>query len=114
MIFVALSEAADKNQLILVDGGMCRFHKRRDGVVVVREIIVLKAARRRSVGRSMIDEVIRRHPGAVLEAKCPAEFDSNSFWSAVGFESVGFDERCQKWRKSPSSGAQTETSSTAE
>lgn len=31
MIFVALSEAAQKGKLLLVDGGMLRFHLRRDG-----------------------------------------------------------------------------------
>lgn len=40
-----MSEAADKGELILVDGGMCRYHRRRDGVVVVREILVLVASK---------------------------------------------------------------------
>jgi hypothetical protein len=51
MIFVALEEAASKGQLLLIDGGMCRFHKRKDGVTVIREIIVLPTRRKQGVGQ---------------------------------------------------------------
>lgn len=94
MIFAVLSEAASRSALILVDGGFCRFHRRRDGIVVIREILVLPASRCLGVGRRMVDEVQRRHPGATLLAKCPvADKDGrvgagNVFWRKLGFRCV--------------------------
>jgi GNAT superfamily N-acetyltransferase len=85
VIFVALCEAADRGELLLVDSGMCRFHQRRDGVVVVREIIVLPQHRRQGIGTALVERVRGRHPGARILAKCPAEYASNSFWAALGF-----------------------------
>lgn len=36
MIFAALLESSDRNELVLVDGGLCRWHKRKDESVVIR------------------------------------------------------------------------------
>lgn len=85
MIFVALNEAAERGELILVDGGLCRFHRRRDGVVVIREIIVVPEKRRQRIAVGMIAEVIRRCPDAVIIARCPVEYDANDFWPLAGF-----------------------------
>lgn len=85
MIFPALMEAASRGELFLVAGGMCRFHKRRDGVVIIREVIVLPTHRRAGIGRSLVEGVRAIHPGAVLLAKCPAAYESNEFWRAIGF-----------------------------
>ncbi len=35
MIFEALYESAKRGELLLVEGGMCRWHLRRDGVLVI-------------------------------------------------------------------------------
>ena len=86
MIFAALLEAAERGELILAPGGMCRFHRRRDGVVVIREIIVLPERRREGIGRILIQEIRSRHPGADLVARCPEEYEANKFWEAMGFE----------------------------
>ena len=51
MIYQALSEAADKGELLLINGGMCRFHIRKDGQCTIREIIVLPDHRCRRLGR---------------------------------------------------------------
>lgn len=51
MIFTVLSEAADRGELILVPDGLCRYHRRRDGVVVIHEILVLPFRRRGGIGR---------------------------------------------------------------
>lgn len=100
MIFVALSEAANRGELLLADGGMCRWHLRRDGVVVIREILVLPAARRRGVGRSLLGEVLRRNSGRVLRAKCPAEYESgNAFWAAMGFTKLSTDGGVNLWQR---------------
>ena len=100
MIFVALSEAADRGELLLVDGGMCRFHRRRDGVVVIRELLVLAKARRTGVGSLLVRRVKQRHPGAEIEAKCPAAYPSNGFWARVGFRLAGEKGGVNVWRLS--------------
>lgn len=85
MLFVALHEAAQHGELLLVDGGLCRFHRRRDGVVVIREILVLPTQQRQGIGRALVAEVRRRYPGAMLVARCPASYPSNGFWEHMGF-----------------------------
>lgn len=91
MIFAALSEAASRGELLLVNGGLCRFHQRKDGVVVIREIIVLPAARRLGIGRRMIRDIQAEHSGATLRARCPAQTIAgtvgagNVFWKHLGF-----------------------------
>jgi len=86
MIFVALQEAADHGELILVDGGICRFHRRRDGIVTVREILVLPQQRRRGIARAMMVEVFRAAGGSAVQAKCPVAYESGqAFWRAMGF-----------------------------
>lgn len=45
MIFETLCESAKRDELILVDGGFCHWHLRRDGQLTIREIIVLPALR---------------------------------------------------------------------
>lgn len=84
MIFAPLNEAADRGELILVNGGMCRYHLRKDGVTVIREIIVLPCHRRHGIGRRMVGMVIRNTDGPVV-ARCPATYESNAFWKSIGF-----------------------------
>ena len=103
MIFVALNEAADRGELLLVDGGLCRFHKRRDGVVVIHEILVLPARRKDGIGRSLVDAVRDRFPTAILRALCPKEYDSNRFWERLGFVHVSTTERANVWLLNPAS-----------
>lgn len=97
LIFVALNEAADRGELILCNGGLCRFHRRRDGVVVIREILVLPDRRRRGIAIGMIAEVIRRNPGAVILARCPVEYEANTFWPLAGFRLKDTKEGINLW-----------------
>lgn len=92
MIFAALAEAAEKDELILVADGFCRFHKRRDGVVVIREILVLPLRRRTGIGRRLLRHVMDKNPGNTLLAKCPASYLSNGWWSHMGFHKVAEGE----------------------
>ncbi len=100
MIFVALNDAAQRGELILVDGGMCRFHLRRDGVCTIHEIIVEPKLRRLGIGRRLLAEVCFRCPGAMLRASCPADYDSNGFWRHMGFVRVSGTEKINLWQSS--------------
>lgn len=100
MIFTALTEAADRGELILVPDGLCRWHRRRDGVVVVREVVVLPFRRRTGLGRRLVAEVRERNPGATLRARCPAGLPANGFWAALGFRLVSAGE-VNLWESRP-------------
>jgi GNAT superfamily N-acetyltransferase len=113
VIFVALSEAADRGELLLVNGGLMRCHRRRDGVVVVHEIIVLPGWRRRGVGRQMVNEIRHAYPNAVIRAVCPAEYEANEFWKALGFVIAEYKKPGKRqlvvWEFRPSATAPTAT-----
>ena len=84
MIFESLSAAAEAGELLLVDGGMCHFHRRRDGQVTIREIIVLPGHRRRGIGRQLVEQASQG--GSSIVARCPADLEAgNAFWGALGF-----------------------------
>ena len=83
MIFEALNQAADDGELILLQGGLCHFHKRQDGVVTIREIIVLPANRRYGIGSTLVTKA--RGDACKVVARCPADLPSNAFWEAMGF-----------------------------
>jgi GNAT superfamily N-acetyltransferase len=98
MILAALAEAAARGELLLVPDGMCRLHRRRDGRVVIREILVLPVRRRSGVGRRLVEEVIARTGGAPLQARCPVKYEAaNLFWPALGFRLAGAAEEINLW-----------------
>jgi len=113
MIFAALDEAARKGELILVDGGLCRFHRRRDGCVTIREVLVLPSRRRAGLGRALVALVRRLEPGRPLIARCPAWSEANAFWSALGFTAAACTDEVIEWHL-PSSTAPTATPITPE
>lgn len=88
MIFAALDEADRRDELFLVEGGLLRYHLRKDGVATIREVLVLRECRGRGIGRELVERVRRRHPAATLRARCPAELPSNGFWRRLGFSLV--------------------------
>lgn len=81
MIFETLHESAQRGELLLVDGGMCHWHLRRDGQLTIREII----STRRGAGSLMLRR-LEATPGATsLYAKCPADLPANDWYSRRGF-----------------------------
>lgn len=79
MIFEALYEAVQRNELLLMDGGMCHYHRRRDGTITIREIISTRAG----AGSEML---ARLHAlGLPLIAKCPADLAANDWYARRGF-----------------------------
>lgn len=81
MIFDALSASAQRGELLLIDGGFCHWHLRRDGQLTIREII----ATRPGAGRAMLAR-LRATPGArCIVAKCPGDLPSNRWYARIGF-----------------------------
>ena len=85
MIFETLYESAQRGELLLVDGGMCHWHLRRDRQLTIREII----ATHHGAGFEMLAQ-LKQTPGAdSIFAKCPAELAANSWYERRGFACEG-------------------------
>jgi len=103
MIFETLNESAERGELILVDGGMCHWHLRRDGQLTIREILVLPDRRGQGIGAAILAR-LRAVPGALsLFAKCPAELPANGWYRTMGFDCEGTEttktgRRLNLWR----------------
>ena len=82
MCFENLYESAQRGELLLVDGGMCHWHLRRDGQLTIREIIATK----RGAGVQMLDTLRGTTGATCIVAKCPADLVSNGWYQAQGFE----------------------------
>lgn len=81
MCFEQLYESSQRGELLLVDGGMCHWHLRRDGQLTIREII----STRPGAGQAML-ACLRVAPGAAcIVAKCPADLAANGWYARQGF-----------------------------
>lgn len=81
MIFETLYNSAKNNELLLIDGGMCHWHLRKDGQITIYEII----STRRGAGSEML-QVLRDVPGAIsIVARCPADLSANLWYAKRGF-----------------------------
>lgn len=84
MIFETLHDSAKRGELLLIDGGFCHWHLRRDGQLTIREII----STRPGAGGEML-EILKRKPAAFIMAKCPHDLPSNAWYKNRGFELAG-------------------------
>lgn len=80
MIFDALYESAQRGELLLIDGGFCHFHMRKDGQLTIREIISIKPG----AGTTML-LILKQLPCISIFAKCPTNLSSNSWYAKKGF-----------------------------
>lgn len=99
MIFETLFESSQRHELLLVDGGMCHWHLRRDGQVTIREIISI----RKGAGGQMLSTLARVAGAKSLFAKCPIELESNRWYKRRGFvlegqESTKTGRKLNLWR----------------
>jgi len=89
MIFETLNESAKRGELILVDGGLCHWHLRRDGQLTIREILVLPGQRSQGIGTTILDQ-LKQIPGALsIFAKCPSNLPANGWYERLGFQCEG-------------------------
>jgi hypothetical protein len=84
LIFETLHESAQRGELLLIDGGFCHWHLRRDGQLTIREII----ATRKGAGGEML-KMLQAIPGAVcILVRCPADLAANKWYARRGFEHI--------------------------
>lgn len=86
MIFETLNGAAERGELLLVEGGLCHFHLRRDGQVTILEVIVLPEKQRQGIGRGFLQQLRRIEGATSIFAKCPADLPANEWYERWGFE----------------------------
>lgn len=85
MIFETLNESNERGELLLIEGGMCHFHLRRDGQLTIREIIVQHGYQCQGAGKRML-AYLKETPGATsIFAKCPADLPANDWYAKCGF-----------------------------
>lgn len=98
MIFETLWESAQRNELLLVDDGLCHFHLRRDGQLTIREIIVLPRSHKRGIGSHLLRRLMHTQGATSIFARCPADLPANDWYKAQGFICEG-QETSKKGRK---------------
>ena len=91
MIFEPLMESAERGELILVDGGFCHWHLRRDGQITIREIIVLPECQRQGIGSKMLDRLKKVYGASSIFAKCPYDLEANNWYFTQGFVDEGIE-----------------------
>jgi hypothetical protein len=82
-MFEQLYDSLKKGELILLDGGFCRFHLRRDGQLTIHEIISTKPG----VGQAIL-ALLQARGAARIVAKCPQDLESNAWYERRGFRKV--------------------------
>ena len=95
---VALTDAQKKNWLLYhPDGAFCNFRLRRDGITVIYEIATFGKARKKGIGRQMIEKLPKP-----IQLKCPVDNKSNGFYKHLGFKLVevqdGKKRKLNVWR----------------
>lgn len=86
MIFDALYESAQKGELLLIDGGICHWHLRRDGQITIREIISTKPG----AGTIMLNTLKSKKATSIF-AKCPMDYPANKWYEKQGFINEGVE-----------------------
>jgi GNAT superfamily N-acetyltransferase len=89
MIFESLTESATAGELILVDGGLCRYHLRADGQLTIREILVLPELRNHGIGSAMLKALCHAPGARCIVARCPADLPANGWYERRGFRCLG-------------------------
>lgn len=80
-MFEQLYASALKNELLLISGGMVRFHLRRDRSLVIYEIISIRPG----AGSEMLEQLKQVKGAASIFAKCPVDLEANKFYAKKGF-----------------------------
>lgn len=81
MIFNTLNESNERGELLLIDGGFCHWHLRRDGQLTIREIISNKPG----AGQQILNRLRFTVGATSLFAKCPVELPANDWYKRRGF-----------------------------
>lgn len=93
MIFSTLMESNERGELLLLDGGYCRFHLRRDGQLTIHEIISQKPGQ----GTAILDRLSCVEGARFLLAKCPTNLPANAWYQRRGFIKTKQEAALNTW-----------------
>ncbi|MBD3261991.1 MAG: N-acetyltransferase [Candidatus Altiarchaeales archaeon] len=79
--FESLWKSAQRGELILIDGGFCRFHLRKDRQLTIYEIISLRPG----AGSEMLEQLRQVEGTTSIFARCPVDLDANRWYKRRGF-----------------------------
>jgi len=79
MIFDVLYESAQRGELLLIDGGCCRWHLRKDGRITIYEILAIRCG----AGSEMLTQL--QAYGKPIQARCPVDLPANEWYRKRGF-----------------------------
>ena len=89
MIFNTLYESSLKGELILIDGGMCRYHlcktPSKKGQITIHEIIVQQEKMNQGIGTLILNQLKQIPEMTSIFAKCPVDYESNKWYESRGF-----------------------------
>ncbi|TFG74137.1 MAG: N-acetyltransferase [Thermodesulfobacteriales bacterium] len=85
MIFQTLYFSALRGELLLVNGGFCHWHLRKDGQLTIREIIVLPKHQNEGIGTQMLEELKTVKGATSILSRCPADLLANKWYKNRGF-----------------------------
>lgn len=81
MVLSALVEAYKHGELILIDGGFCRWHLFKNGQITIYEIFSM----RQGAGSEIL-EILKKKQADSIFAKCPVSYPSNEWYHRKGFQ----------------------------
>jgi hypothetical protein len=81
MCFENLYESSKRGELLIIAGGMCHWHLRRDGQLTIREII----SQRPGAGTALLRQLRSVVGATCIVAKCPVDLESNAWYQRRGF-----------------------------
>lgn len=84
MLTSILLQARNSNNLILVDGGICRFTRRGDGSIKILDILSIQ----KGAGTRILEQVKNMNPTRII-AHCPLEWESNDWYRNHNFRLIG-------------------------
>lgn len=104
MIFESLYESAREGELLLVEGGYCRYHLRKDGQLTIYEIIT--TLKHQGIGVCMLKHLHSIAGVEYIVARCPTDLNANFWYMAQGFiletqETTRLGRRLNVWVNFP-------------
>ncbi len=88
MIFETLNESNQRGELILINGGFCHWHLRKDGQITIREII----SQRPGAGSEILNRLKRVDGAECIVAKCPADLAANDWYRRRSFKLIATEQ----------------------
>lgn len=71
--------------------GFAEYHNRRDAQTTLYHIVVQTKHRRRGIGRSLVEALVRgahEQEKDIVQLKCPRDLEANQFYQRMGFVCV--------------------------